>query len=135
MRSSTFHLSVSRGFPKRQTWALLLQATGGLQARGRKIRNESIEIEIDAATGGIRSLAAIGESTARLGQQLVMTGLYDAKGKPVTSKMLSERFELDYGGPALVQATSSGSLVDPERNSRLASFTQRDSFMGGAANR
>ena len=65
------------------------------------------------------------KQTARLGQQLVMTGLHDAKGKPATSKMLAERFEIDYGGPALVQATSSGSLVDPERNSRLASFKQR----------
>ena len=76
-------------------------------------------------TGGIRSVAAVGEATARLGQQLVMTGLRDAKGKPATSKMIAERFEIDYGGPALVQATSSGSLVDPERNSRLASFKQR----------
>ena len=96
-----------------------------LQTRGRRIQNESIEIEFDAVTGGIRSLAAVGESTARLGQQLVMTGLVDAKGKPAISKMHSEQFELDYGGPALVQATSSGGLVDPERNTRLASFTQR----------
>ena len=96
-----------------------------LQTRGRRIQNESIEIEFDAVTGGIRSLAAVGESTARLGQQLVMTGLVDAKGKPAISKMHSEQFELDYGGPALVQATSSGGLVDHERNTRLASFTQR----------
>ena len=100
-------------------------ATGKLVARGRQIRNESIEIEVDAGTGGIRSVAAVGESTARLGQQLVITGLLDAEGKPVTSKMRSERFDLDYGGPALVQATSSGSLIDPQRDSRLASFTQR----------
>ncbi len=82
-------------------------------------------MEIDAATGGIRSVIAPGESMARLGQQLVITGLVDAQGKPVTSKMRGERFDLDYGGPALVQATSSGSLVDPQRNTRLASFTQR----------
>jgi alpha-mannosidase len=67
----------------------------------------------------------IGESSARLGQQLVMTGLFDAQGKPTISKMRSERFEIEYGGPALMQATSSGSLLDPERNTRLASFTER----------
>lgn len=105
--------------------------TGGLQARGRQIRNESIEIEIDAATGGIRSLAAVGESTARLGQQLVMTGLIEAQGKPVISKMRSERFDLDYGGPALVQATSTGSLVDPNKGDRLASFSQRYRLWAG----
>ena len=103
----------------------------GLETRGRKFRNESIEIEIDAATGGIRSLTAVGESTARLGQQLVMTGLFDAQRKPVVSKMRSERFDLDYGGPALVQATSSGSLVDPEQGNRLASFSQRFRLWAG----
>jgi alpha-mannosidase len=106
-------------------------ATGSLVARGRQIRNESLEIEIDAAAGGIRSVAALGESTARLGQQLVMTGLLDAQGKPTVSKMRAERFELDYGGPALVQATSSGSLIDPQKNTRLASFTERFRLWAG----
>ena len=123
--SSTSRRSASRGFPRRPTWAVRPPSTGGLSARGRKLRNESIEIEIDAATGGIRSVAAVGESTARLGQQLVMTGLLDAQGKPVASQMRCERFDIDYGGPALVQATSSGSLVDPQQGNRLASFTQR----------
>jgi alpha-mannosidase len=105
--------------------------TGSLHARDRQIRNESVEVEFDVATGGIRRVAAVGEPTARLGQQLVMTGLHDAKGKPATSKMIAERFEIDYGGPALVQATSSGRLVDPERNNRLASFTQRIRLWAG----
>jgi alpha-mannosidase len=105
--------------------------TGGLVAHGRQIRNESIEIEIDATTGGIRSLTAVGESMARLGQQLVMTGLLDAQGKPLSSKMCSERFNLDYGGPALVQATSIGTLIEPKRNIRLASFTQRFRLWAG----
>ena len=43
-----------------------------------------------------------------------MTGLYDAQGKPVSSQMRSERFEVEYGGPALVQATATGSLIDPQ---------------------
>jgi alpha-mannosidase len=105
--------------------------TGSLMARGRQIRNESIKIEIDAATGGMYSLVAVGESMTRLGQQLVMTGLLDAQGKPLQSKMRGERFDLDYGGPALVQATSIGSLIDPQRNIRLASFTQRFRLWAG----
>ncbi|HEX3447189.1 MAG TPA: hypothetical protein VHS97_02995, partial [Isosphaeraceae bacterium] len=104
---------------------------GGLSAKGRQLKNESIAIEIDAATGGIRSLASAGESTARVGQQLVMTGLADAQGKPVTSLMRSDRFEIEYGGPALVQATSSGGLVDPQSGNRLASFVQRYRLWAG----
>jgi alpha-mannosidase len=106
-------------------------ATGGLSARGRKLRNESIELEIDAATGGIRSLAAAGESMARLGQQLVVFGLSDAQGKPLASQMRCDRFDIDYGGPALVQGTSTGSLFDPRRGDRLASFVQRYRLWAG----
>ena len=102
-------------------------------ARGRQIRNESIEIEIDAATGGIRSLAAVGESTARLGQQLVMTGLLDAQGKPVVVEDARERFDLDYGGPALVQATSSGSLIDPKTEHPTGVVHPTIPALGGAA--
>ena len=50
---------------------------------------------------------------------------------PSPRRCASERFELDYGGPALVQATSSGSLVDPEQGNRLASFTQRFRLWAG----
>jgi alpha-mannosidase len=106
-------------------------AGGGLSTRGRQLKNESIEIEIDAATGGVRRLAAVGESTARLGQQLVMTGMFDAKGNPATSQMRCEKFEIDYGGPALAQATSSGSLVDAQEGNRLASFIQRYRLWSG----
>jgi len=105
--------------------------SGGLLARGRQLKNESIEIEIDAATGGLRSLATVGESTARLGQQLVVTGLLGAAGKPLVSQMRSERFDVDYGGPALAQATSSGSLVHPQQGHGLARFVQRYRLWAG----
>jgi alpha-mannosidase len=101
-------------------------ATGAeLSARGRGLRNDAIAIEVDPSTGGLRSVMTPSESMARLGQQLVVAGLVDSDGKPVASTMRSERFELDYAGPALVQATSSGSLIDPRRDTRLASFQQR----------
>ena len=60
-----------------------------------------------------------------------MTGLLDAQGKPATSKMRAERFELEYGGPALVQAVSSGSLIDIQNDKRLASFTERFRLWAG----
>jgi alpha-mannosidase len=104
---------------------------GLLTAKGRRLRNESMEIEIDAATGGIRSVATVGEPMARLGQQLVVTGLLDQQGKPVASQMRSTRFDIDYGGPALLQATAAGTIVDPRRDSSLASFTQRYRLWSG----
>jgi alpha-mannosidase len=103
----------------------------GVNARGRKFRNESIEVEIDSATGGIRSVAGVGDAMARLGQQLVFAGLSDAQGRPLASQMRSERFEIEYGGPALVQATSKGTLVDPRDGASLASFAQRYRLWAG----
>ena len=58
-------------------------------------------------------------------------GLADAQGKPLASQMRCERFEVEYGGPALVQATSSGTLVDPREGNRLASFVQRYRLWAG----
>ncbi|MGP0069420.1 MAG: glycosyl hydrolase family 38 [Isosphaeraceae bacterium] len=99
--------------------------SGGLLARGRELRNESVAIEVDATTGGLRSIAAVGEETPRLAQQLVLAGLVDTSGKPINSQMRCDRFEIDYGGPALLQGTSSGSLIDPRQGNRVASFVQR----------
>src|SRR5262249_47264713 len=65
---------------------------GAMSTRGRQLQNESIAVDIDPATGGIRGLSAPRESQARLGQQLVMTGLGETGGKPVVSQMRSERF-------------------------------------------
>jgi alpha-mannosidase len=43
----------------------------------------------------------------------------------VFTRMLSEQCDVDYGGPALVQAFSRGSLVDTRRDRRLATYHQR----------
>ncbi|SIO06443.1 alpha-mannosidase [Singulisphaera sp. GP187] len=99
--------------------------TGALSVRGRLLGNESIAVEIDSATGGIRSIRTPTEEVARLGQQLVVSGLVAADGSPVSTKMRGESFEVEYGGPALVQAISRGVIVDPRDDRRLASFTQR----------
>ncbi len=100
-------------------------ATGAVSARGRELRNESIAIEVDATTGGVRSLAAPNESSPRLGQQLVVHGLLDGAGKPVSSQMRVDQFEVDFAGPALVQATAIGRILDPRDGNNLASYRQR----------
>jgi alpha-mannosidase len=96
----------------------------GVSVRDRVMRNESIAVEIDAATGGLRGVKAAGEDTSRLGQQLVVGGLPGAAGKPGSSRMRGESFEVEYAGPALAQAVTTGSIVGPD-DRRLASFHQR----------
>jgi alpha-mannosidase len=98
---------------------------GGLSARGRTLKNQSIELEIDEATGGIRGVMAPGEVTARVGQQLVIMGLNESGNRPIYSQMKGDTYEVDYAGPALVQARSGGTLIDSRDGSKLARFTQR----------
>jgi alpha-mannosidase len=98
---------------------------GGLSARGRSLKNETIELSIDEATGGIRGVMAAGEDSPRLGQQLVMTGLESSGDKAAHGQMKCDRFDVDYAGPALVQATASGAIVAPTGGRSLARFVQR----------
>ena len=123
--SSTCRRSGSRGSPPSRTRSGRPPRQAGFRPAIGQLRNESIAIEVDAATGGLRSIAAVDEPSPRLAQQLVVHGLVDAAGKPVASQMRSDRFDVDFGGPALVQATSVGQLVDPRQGNRLASFEQR----------
>ncbi len=102
-----------------------------LGIREKTLRNESMEVEIDPATGGIRSLRALGEPAARLGQQLVIAGLTGPDGSTMTSQMRVEQFDVDYGGPALVQAVSKGILLDPAHDQALARFQQRYRLWSG----
>jgi alpha-mannosidase len=101
-----------------------------LGVKGRTLKNESVEIEVDDSTGGIRSIRAVGEETARAGQQLVIAGLIGPDGQPAGSKMRSQGFEVDYGGPALVQAESRGQILD-SGDRALATFRQRFRLWSG----
>ena len=100
-------------------------AIGPASIRDRTLSNESMTLTIDPSTGGIRGLQSIGEETARLGQQLTIGGLVGPDGNPASSKMRGQTFSADYGGPALAQATTTGTLHDPFDDRRLASFRQR----------
>ena len=91
---------------------------GTVSAKDKVLRNESMSVEIDPATGGIRGVKAVGEDTARLGQQLIIAGLSGP------SKMRGKGLEVEYAGPALVQGVTSGTIVGPD-DRRLASFGQR----------
>lgn len=103
---------------------------GTIGAREHTLFNESIELNIDPATGGIRGLKASGEPAARIGQQLAINGLTTPDAQPVASRMVADDFEVDYGGPALVQAVARGRLVDA-RDRVLARFRQRYRLWSG----
>jgi alpha-mannosidase len=103
----------------------------GVSIRNRTLSNESMTVSIDPNTGGLRGLQAFGEDTARLGQQLTIGGLVGPDGKPAPSKIRGVSFNADYGGPALAQATSTGTLHDPRDDRRLASFRQRFRLWAG----
>lgn len=101
-----------------------------LGVKDNTLRNELVELAIDVSTGGIRAYKALGEPTARIGQQLVVLGLGDADQRSVGSRMVGDRFEVDYGGPALVQAYSQGRLLGADEQV-LAKFTQRFRLWSG----
>lgn len=117
--------------PKQTTPESSLPAVGVLGAREHTLRNELLEVEIDPKTGGIRGYRGAGEPTARLGQQLVVAGLIGLDGQPVASRMECDRFEVDYGGPALVQAFSEGRIVNPSDGRPLARFRQQFRLWSG----
>ncbi len=105
--------------PRESSSAAIPIPVPAVSARERVLRNEAMEVEIDAVSGGLRAVKAPGEAIARLGQQLVMTGV--ANGP---SRMQLNRFAIDYAGPALAQATAQGEILDASGR-RLARFEQR----------
>ena len=94
------------------------------KADGRVVGNESIEAEFDEATGGLRAIRSPGEPTPRLGQQIVVSGLVDADGNPVVSRMEARSVELVESGPTVAAIASSGVLVHPTDSRTLATFRQ-----------
>lgn len=91
---------------------------GTLSVRDHVLKNESIVVEIDPASGGIRGIKVVGEETARLGQQLAIAGLTGP------SKMVGDTFEVEYAGPALAQAVAKGKILAPD-GTPLVKFRQR----------
>ncbi len=70
--------------------------------------HESLVVAVDPATGGIRGINAIGEESARLGQQVVIAGLVGPDGKPARSRMRATSVQVEASGPALARITSGG---------------------------
>jgi alpha-mannosidase len=97
---------------------------GTLTTKDHTLRNELLAVDFDPASGGLRGIKAIGEDTARLGQQIVIAGLVGPDGQPASTKMRGDTFEIEYGGPALAQAVSTGALLSPDGR-KLATFKQR----------
>ena len=97
---------------------------GLLSVKGQRLKNESMVVDVDSGSGGIRGLMNPTEEVARLGQQLVIHGLVGLDGKPAASRMRADSFEVEYGGPALVQAVSKGAILGPDGR-ELVKFKQR----------
>ncbi|WP_422930810.1 glycosyl hydrolase family 38 [Singulisphaera sp. PoT] len=102
-----------------------------LSAGDHTLHNESMTVQVDPTTGGIRGVRSTNEQTARIGQQLVITGGVAEDGSTIATRMVCESFEVEYGGPALVQAVSKGGIHDPRDDRRLASFQQRYRLWSG----
>ncbi len=84
-------------------------------ADGLTVRNEFIECDIDATTGGIRSFRDLRTRATRFGQQLVFNP---------GSKMIAREVRVTNSGAALGEIVSTGDLID-ERDEVLATFKQR----------
>lgn len=84
-------------------------------ADGLTVRNEFLESEIDAQTGGIRSFRDMRTRLTRFGQQLVFNP---------GSKMVARDIAVTNAGTALGEITSTGDLLD-DHDRVLASFRQR----------
>ncbi len=106
-------------------------ATGTVTLRDRTLANESMTVEVDPATGGLRSIRSVGEETPRLGLQLTIGGPVGPDGKPASTRMRAASFRADYAGPALAQATATGTIHDPRDDRRLASFALRYRLWSG----
>ena len=104
--------------------------SGIVSVRDRVLKNESMWVEIDAASGGIRCLKTVDEDTARLGQQLVIAGLQGPDSQPVNSQMKCDGIEVDFAGPALAQVVARGTIVGPGDRC-YARFRQRTRLWAG----
>ncbi len=79
------------------------------------VRNEFIECDVDATTGGIRSFRDTRTRATRFGQQLVFNP---------GSKMVARDITVTNNGAALGEIVSTGDLID-DRDEVLATFKQR----------
>jgi hypothetical protein len=84
-------------------------------AEGLTVRNEFVECDVDATTGGIRSFRDTRTRSSRFGQQLVFNP---------GSKMVARDITITNNGAALGEIVSSGELID-ERDEVLATYKQR----------
>ena len=92
------------------------------------LKNEAMEVEFDRTTGGIRSVRARGEATARLGQQIVIGGLDGGSG---VSRMEADSVVCISSGPAVATIVSGGRVVQGTDGRTLAKFTQKASLYAG----
>ncbi len=105
--------------------------SSGASASKNVLRNQSIEVEIDETTGGIRAVRAPGEESPRLAQQLALLGFADALGQE--SRVRMEMTSLDHvftthGG---CRVKTAGRLIEAAGGKSIASFTQEFTLWSG----
>src|SRR5437764_12734681 len=79
------------------------------------IRNDHFEVEVDAASGGMKAIRDHKTRINRLGQMLVFNP---------GSRMAAKEIKVTSAGPALAEIVADGFLIG-EQNQNLASFRQR----------
>lgn len=84
-------------------------------AKGRRLRNTLIELEVDKHTGGLRGAWSLRDGYSRLGQQLVYSS---------GSKMICRSIEAARVGALYGEIHSSGEIRDPVGRRILAQFRQ-----------
>ncbi len=83
--------------------------------RGKTIRNEFFEAEVDPVTGGLKAIRDHKTRVNRLGQRLVFNP---------NSRMIARDINVTLSGPALGEIVSEGEILG-EQNQVLATFKQR----------
>ncbi len=90
-------------------------------AEGRTLRNESLELTVSDATGGIQSLRTHRDRSTRISQRLVF--YQSGQDEAHETKMVAERLEITRNDAVVGQITSGGRLLD-RNDQTLANFTQ-----------
>lgn len=91
-------------------------------AVGRRLRNDHLELEVDAKTGGLRGIWDLKTGYRRLAQQLVWC---DGDPRGVVGRAVAESVKITSAGPAYGEIEAVGSLMDLHGKKRVARFRQR----------
>lgn len=113
----------------------VLRKDVALLAEGNVLRNEHFEAVINEATGGLQRFKKHGRAPNRLSQQLafrfprektvkVVDGDQVTETKTWYSEMRGTSLTVMCAGPSMGEIVTTGEIIDPSTNTRLATFKQ-----------